>query len=88
MDPVDDDLVDVPPGWALVLYTEGLVEDRSRSLDHGFGALAATLADATGSAEHICDRLMAELVESRQQDDDVALLVLVRREAPEALPPG
>jgi serine phosphatase RsbU (regulator of sigma subunit) len=77
-DRVDDDFVHLQPGSSLVLYTDGLVEDRSRSLDDGLSALAATLAKATGSAEDICNHLMAELVQCHHQDDDVALLVILR----------
>jgi serine phosphatase RsbU (regulator of sigma subunit) len=74
----EDDFFALEPGSALVLYTDGLIEDRTRTLNDGLATLAATLADATGSAEQICDQLITGLLGARSQDDDVALLVLTR----------
>ena len=67
-----------PAGSSLLLYTDGLVERRDRSLDDGLMALAAALpareAGAPGTlplAEVIFDRLYDEAI-----DDDVALLAV------------
>lgn len=64
------------PGETLWLFTDGLIESRSRTLDDGLAALAAAAESATGSVAEIADRLLAELPASR--DDDIALLGLRR----------
>jgi serine phosphatase RsbU (regulator of sigma subunit)/anti-sigma regulatory factor (Ser/Thr protein kinase) len=67
-----------PTGSSLLLYTDGLVERRDRSLDAGLVELAAALpASSPGApgtlplAEVIFDRLYDEAI-----DDDVALLAV------------
>ena len=64
----------VEPGSVLVLYTDGLVEHRGRSLDEGLAALQVALSSAPDDAERICDHLLAEL--AGDLEDDVALLVV------------
>ncbi|MEV6489861.1 SpoIIE family protein phosphatase [Actinoplanes sp. NPDC051633] len=66
-----------PPGSGLVLYTDGLIERRTRPLDDGLLELTDKLADLTarepGDAEAGCDKLIDELTEGLY-DDDIALL--------------
>ena len=71
-----------PPGAALCLYTDGLVERRDRPLDDGIARLSATLT-AT-DPEAACASVMAAMSSYRPHEDDVALLI-VRRSAG---PPG
>ncbi|WP_231498452.1 ATP-binding SpoIIE family protein phosphatase [Pseudonocardia halophobica] len=68
--------VDLPVGSCLVLYTDGLVERRSESLDVGLARL--TEAVRPGPAEQLCARIMGRLIGSRTSADDVALLVVAR----------
>ncbi|HEY8302521.1 MAG TPA: SpoIIE family protein phosphatase [Jatrophihabitans sp.] len=71
--------VDVPPGAALVLYTDGLVERRHSDLDEGISALTRVLA-RTGradSAETIKDAILAALV-TDDRNDDICVLVITR----------
>jgi PAS domain S-box-containing protein len=64
-------------GTTLVLYSDGLVEDRKRSLDDGLQLLAEVAAATAGSdADATCDRIVTELVGAAGGDDDVAVLVL------------
>ncbi|MFD6679553.1 PP2C family protein-serine/threonine phosphatase [Micromonospora parva] len=72
--------LDLPPGAALVFYTDGLVERRSEVIDTGI----ARLADAvrTGPAEALCDHIMATTAEEHP-NDDIALLVIRRRPLPD-----
>jgi GAF domain-containing protein/anti-sigma regulatory factor (Ser/Thr protein kinase) len=58
----------------LVLYTDGLVERRDRSIEEGMQRLAEVVADAGPDPESICDALMQKLVDD-DTEDDVALLV-------------
>jgi serine phosphatase RsbU (regulator of sigma subunit) len=65
------------PGGTLVLYTDGLVEVRGRSLDDRLTLLQETVAAANGraSADAILARVLETLLEGRAPRDDAALLV-------------
>jgi serine phosphatase RsbU (regulator of sigma subunit) len=64
------------PGGALVLYTDGLVESRTRSLDEGLELLAAIARRSGADIERLADELVEALPVERQ--DDIALLALCR----------
>jgi serine/threonine-protein kinase RsbW len=57
------------PGDQLLLYTDGLVETRTASIDDGLERLRAAVARGIGPAE-----LAAEMVGGAADDDDVCLL--------------
>ena len=65
-----------PPGHALFLYTDGLVERRGFSPDVGIQQLCASVCP--GPADAICGKVMFELLGDRPADDDVAVLMLSR----------
>jgi anti-sigma regulatory factor (Ser/Thr protein kinase) len=69
--------VALPPGTAVCLYTDGLVERRGRSLTVGLDLLAATMF--AGPAESVCAAVMQTMVGADPASDDIALLVLHRR---------
>lgn len=63
------------PGACLLLYTDGLVEDRRSTVPQGLERLLATVRGAGGlSAEQLCDRVLDGM--DGGHDDDVALLVV------------
>ncbi|MCX4706273.1 SpoIIE family protein phosphatase [Streptomyces sp. NBC_01373] len=62
------------PGSRLVLFTDGLVQSRSRDLETALALLRGVLARAPASLEETCDELLSTLLPSRPADD-VALLV-------------
>ncbi|MFF4739417.1 SpoIIE family protein phosphatase [Streptomyces sp. NPDC001262] len=64
----------LPEGSSLVLYTDGLVEDRDRDIDTGLAVLGTTLAHPGRTPQEICDALLDALLPERQSDD-IALLV-------------
>ncbi|MDQ0963914.1 PAS domain S-box-containing protein [Streptomyces sp. B4I13] len=66
--------VDFSPGDQLVLYTDGLVETRTHSLDERLEALLALLDDPARPLEEVCDLLLSAL-HHPDNHDDVALLV-------------
>ncbi|MFE9914451.1 PP2C family protein-serine/threonine phosphatase [Micromonospora sp. NPDC005553] len=68
-------VLDLPPGAALVLYTDGLVERRSEVIDTGIQRLADAVK--SGPAEALCDHIMITTAEERP-NDDIALLVIRR----------
>jgi PAS domain S-box-containing protein len=67
--------VALPPGATLALYTDGLVEGRSRSFDEGILALRSALARQRGTLHVISDAVIQAL---RQHDEDDTTLVLAR----------
>ncbi len=71
-----DRVVAFPPGSTLVLYTDGLVERRGRSLPEGIDQMEQALRAIAIPAEDLspaCDKLIQELT-GGAHDDDVALL--------------
>ncbi|MFI9275933.1 SpoIIE family protein phosphatase [Kitasatospora sp. NPDC052896] len=65
----------LPEGSRLVLYTDGLVEDRDRDLDVGLNLLRDTLHHAYDrTPEEICQAVLDVLLPARPSDD-IALLV-------------
>ncbi|WWR55030.1 SpoIIE family protein phosphatase [Streptomyces sp. SCSIO 30461] len=66
--------LNVPEGSRLVLYTDGLIEDRDRDPDIGLTALRAALTGPDRSPEATCAAVVDALVPDRPRDD-IALLV-------------
>lgn len=67
--------VRLPEDSRLVLYTDGLVEDRGREIDQGLELLRHTLAEHAGlGPEEICEAVLGAMVPERPRDD-IALLV-------------
>ena len=66
---------ELAPGGRLLLYTDGLIEDRHLGIDAALGQLRA---DATTRGEHVADLVDAvvERVAGRTRHDDVAVLAL------------
>ncbi|MGW5201137.1 SpoIIE family protein phosphatase [Streptomyces spiralis] len=74
--------VELEEGTQLVLYTDGLVEDRNRDLDEGMELLRAALAGHPDRApEESCQAVLEALLPPRPKDD-VALLVARTRALP------
>lgn len=65
--------INLPPGAVLALYTDGLVENRTRSIDQGILALTSALARQGDDLEAACDELVAELAQRHEDDVTVVL---------------
>ncbi|MEU4424336.1 SpoIIE family protein phosphatase [Actinoplanes sp. NPDC024001] len=64
----------VPPGSTLLLYTDGLVEDRRQLLDTGVERLSAVLRQYAGRpGDELCSRLLRV---APTRTDDIALLLV------------
>jgi anti-sigma regulatory factor (Ser/Thr protein kinase) len=63
------------PGSRLLLYTDGLVEDRRHGIDIGLAELRTTVGTATGHVEDLLDGLLAKAARQSRRDD-IALLAL------------
>ncbi|MFI1762715.1 SpoIIE family protein phosphatase [Streptomyces sp. NPDC020800] len=73
--PVETLELPLPEGSRLVLYTDGLVEDRDRDIDSGLAQLRAALAGSAGrTPEETCTDILRTVLPDRPSDD-VALLV-------------
>jgi len=64
----------LPPGWTILLYTDGLIEKRREPLTVGLERLRAAARPAR-SAEALCSQIIAQLAEE-QSEDDVAIVAL------------
>ncbi|MFF2958804.1 SpoIIE family protein phosphatase [Streptomyces sp. NPDC057963] len=70
----------LPENSRLVLYTDGLVEDRHRDIDEGLSLLGRTLAEnADRTPEETCEAVLRTLVPERARDDIALLVARTRR---------
>ncbi len=72
--PFETTEVELAEGSQLVLYTDGLIEDRHRDITTGLDKLRTVLARTDRAPEDTCEAVLDELLPSRLSDD-VALLV-------------
>ncbi|QIS13237.1 SpoIIE family protein phosphatase [Nocardia arthritidis] len=71
------------PGSTLVLFTDGLVEQRGVDIDDGFAKIAAVLADTSGKLpREVADAVLSRLRPAAGYDDDVAMVVYRQPPAP------
>jgi PAS domain S-box-containing protein len=68
--------VEVPEGGTVVLYTDGLIEDRERTIDAGLELLRASLLDVQLAPDALCDHVLDALGREQGGEDDIALLVM------------
>jgi anti-sigma regulatory factor (Ser/Thr protein kinase) len=66
--------VQLPEGSLLALYTDGLIESRTKDVSQGIAELQRRLSAPAESLEEICDRVLSGL-EPESPADDVALLL-------------
>jgi serine phosphatase RsbU (regulator of sigma subunit)/anti-sigma regulatory factor (Ser/Thr protein kinase) len=64
------------PGSALLLYTDGLVENPRESLDAGLERLRGTVQRGEEDLQRLGDTIVDELLPEGPRDDDAALLVV------------
>ncbi|MFF5520035.1 SpoIIE family protein phosphatase [Streptomyces coeruleorubidus] len=72
--PFDAVEIDVPEGSQLVLYTDGLIEDRQRDVDVVLEQLRVALAHPERAPEDTCQAVL-DTVAPAHPHDDIALLV-------------
>jgi len=74
--PRTDHIQPLPSGSTLLLFTDGLIEHRGRSIDDGIIELRRFLATCIGhTVNDLLDRIVAELV-GESPDDDCAILAV------------
>ena len=64
----------LPEGSQLVLYTDGLIEDRNRDIDESLELLRAALGNGSKTPEETCAAVLDAMLPARPTDD-IALLV-------------
>jgi serine phosphatase RsbU (regulator of sigma subunit) len=68
----------VEPGSLVLLYTDGLIERRCRSLDAGLDRLRTCLQELAGRPlGELCDELLVRMLEGTPQDDVALVAVTV-----------
>nr|WP_276581968.1 GAF domain-containing SpoIIE family protein phosphatase [Cellulomonas sp. RIT-PI-Y] len=68
-------------GSTVLLYTDGLIENRTRSLHDGLALLRAALDGARREdLDHLCDRLLTDLPAAAGEDDVALLAMRLRRD--------
>ena len=68
--------VQLSPGTTLLLYTDGLVEDRTTPLDEGLLRLCEAAIEGPGDLEAFCSHVMRSVIGTTPCNDDVALLAV------------
>ena len=71
-----DQSFDLELGAVLMLYTDGLVEERDAPLDEGLDRLVQALTRPVTSADEACTQVLRALGRDGGADDDTALLAL------------
>jgi PAS domain S-box-containing protein len=66
----------LPPGSALLLYTDGLVERRDTPLEERLEQLAAAAGAAAEDLGGLCDDVLSTVLGDAEPGDDVALLAV------------
>jgi serine phosphatase RsbU (regulator of sigma subunit) len=66
--------LDLMVGDVLLLYTDGLVEHRSRSLDYGLGTVIAAVDAAVAASPHQPLGALLDRLRRANPDDDTCIL--------------
>jgi anti-sigma regulatory factor (Ser/Thr protein kinase) len=67
---------DLEPGSTVLIYTDGLIEQRGEHPDEGLGRLKAAALSGPDELGPLCDHVLQAALPSYETDDDVTLLIL------------
>ncbi|MEW1642795.1 SpoIIE family protein phosphatase [Streptomyces sp. NPDC091219] len=70
--------LELPEGATVALYTDGLIEDRERDVDHATDALCHALLTPAESLDALCDAVLKAVMPTEPSDDVALLLVRTR----------
>ncbi|HVE76405.1 MAG TPA: SpoIIE family protein phosphatase [Actinomycetota bacterium] len=68
--------IDLLPGSVLLMYTDGLVERRTSSIDEGLDALLEAIKQGPEDLESLCDFTIYRMKEPGGTYDDIAMLAM------------
>jgi serine phosphatase RsbU (regulator of sigma subunit)/anti-sigma regulatory factor (Ser/Thr protein kinase) len=68
--------VEMTAGDTILLYTDGLIEERGHDLTEGEAALARAISEAPEDAEAMCRTVLQRLTAEREIADDIAVLLV------------
>jgi serine phosphatase RsbU (regulator of sigma subunit)/anti-sigma regulatory factor (Ser/Thr protein kinase) len=68
------DTYELPAGSTVVLYTDGLVERRGRSIDEGLADLRSAVGGAPKDPDRLLEHVLERVVGGGERGDDIALL--------------
>jgi serine phosphatase RsbU (regulator of sigma subunit)/PAS domain-containing protein len=72
-----DQILPLPPGCSIVLYTDGLIEDRRYTVDRGLTELCEAIQSGpTDDPAHLVEHILNANVGPNPRSDDVAILAL------------
>ncbi len=66
----------MPPGALLVMYTDGLVEDRENPIDVGLDRLRRAVVQGPADLDALCAQVLAQALKGREAHDDTAVLAV------------
>jgi serine phosphatase RsbU (regulator of sigma subunit)/anti-sigma regulatory factor (Ser/Thr protein kinase) len=69
-------VVELPVGTTLLLYTDGLVERRGRTIDDGLSDLCSAALNGPREPEQLVDHILERVVGGAERGDDIALLAV------------
>ncbi len=75
--------ITVPPDALFMLYTDGLVENRSKDLDVGTAALRERFTEPWNSLEELCDAVLSGVFADYTRDDIAFIIARLGRLAPD-----
>ncbi|GAB3002676.1 hypothetical protein GCM10023080_080440 [Streptomyces pseudoechinosporeus] len=81
--PFETTELEPPESSQLVLYTDGLIEDRFHDIDDGFERLRGVLATPGRPPEETCEAVLDAMLPARPSDDIALLVARTRALGPE-----
>jgi serine phosphatase RsbU (regulator of sigma subunit)/anti-sigma regulatory factor (Ser/Thr protein kinase) len=70
------EVLELPVGTVLVLYTDGLVERRGQTIDEGFERLRLAVLEGPREPQKLVEHLLERLAGDAERGDDIALLAI------------
>ena len=70
------EVLELPVGTVLVLYTDGLVERRGTTIDEGFDKLKLAVREGPREPQELVEHLLERLAIGDERGDDIALLAV------------
>ena len=67
-------MLQLPAGSVVLLYTDGLIERRGRSIDEGLQKLRDAVATAPKDPDRLLEHILEHVIGDDEREDDIALL--------------